>query len=179
MSESRHVFPASSRLLHWLMAILVLTMLFVGAGMAATVSRRYAWLVAIHEPLGIAVLVLVIIRFANRLLHAPPALPAALPEWQRQAAQASHHLLYALMLLLPLVGWAMQSAAGYPLVILGWLRMPPIMAHDATLYALLRYAHTWLAYLLFATFLAHLGAALLHALIRRDGVFQSMASWRP
>jgi hypothetical protein len=46
------------------------------------------------------------------------------------------------------------------------------------LYALLRHAHTYLAFLLFATFLAHLGAALLHALIHRDGVFASMAPWR-
>jgi cytochrome b561 len=45
-------------------------------------------------------------------------------------------------------------------------------------YAVLRHLHTWLAYLLFATFLAHLGAALFHFLIRRDGVFESMASWR-
>ena len=95
----------------------------------------------------------------------------------------SHHLmililLYALMLIMPLVGWGMLSAARYPIVLYGPLRLPPILPHDLTLYAWLRDLHTDLAYLLFATFLAHFGAALFHGLIRRDGVFGSMASWR-
>jgi len=46
------------------------------------------------------------------------------------------------------------------------------------LYAVLRTAHTVLAFLLFATFIAHFSAALMHALIYRDGVFPSMASWK-
>ena len=60
------------------------------------------------------------------------------------------------------------------LLLLGPLQLPPILPHDEILYAWLRLLHTYLAYLLFATFLAHLGAALTHALIFRDGVFQSM-----
>jgi cytochrome b561 len=87
-------------------------------------------------------------------------------------------LLYALMFALPLVGWAMLSAAGNPIVLLGTWHLPPILPHSANLYALLRPLHTVLAFAFFATFLVHLGAALTHALIFRDGVFQSMASWR-
>ena len=82
------------------------------------------------------------------------------------------------MFALPLVGWAMLSAARYPIVLYGSLQLPPILPQDAALYAALRGAHTVLAYLLFLTFLAHLGAALTHALIFRDGVFQSMASFK-
>jgi cytochrome b561 len=63
-------------------------------------------------------------------------------------------------------------------VLYGRLHLPSILPHNVMLYAELRMAHTYLAFLLFATFLAHLGAALLHALIYRDGVFQSMTSWR-
>jgi cytochrome b561 len=96
----------------------------------------------------------------------------------RLAAKASHILLYALMLILPLVGWGMLSAARYPIVLFGALHLPPILPHDLALYAWLRPLHTDLAYLLFATFLAHLGAALFHGLIRQDGVLSSMASWR-
>jgi cytochrome b561 len=62
-------FPAFSRLLHWLMAVMVLAMLFIGVGMAASVSERYHLLVSIHRPLGIAILVLVVIRFINRLFN--------------------------------------------------------------------------------------------------------------
>jgi cytochrome b561 len=170
-------FPAISRFLHWLMAIVVLSMLLIGFGMVATESNRYHVLVSIHKPLGIAILVLVIIRFVNRLLNPPPPLPASLPGWQRMAAGASHYALYALMFSLPLVGWGMLSAEPYPVVLAGSLRLPPILPQNATLYAWLRQLHTVLAYLFFVTFLVHFGAALLHGLVRRDGVFESMASF--
>jgi hypothetical protein len=71
----------------------------------------------------------------------------------------------------------MLSAAPYPIVLYGSLRLPPILPQNPALYASLRQLHTDFAYLLFAVFLAHLGAALLHGLIRRDGVFESMALW--
>jgi cytochrome b561 len=74
----------------------------------------------------------------------------------------------------PLVGWAMLSAAGYPIALIGTFHLPPIVPHDMALYAFLRSLHSVLAFALFATFLLHLAAALTHALIFRDGVFKSM-----
>ena len=171
-------FPILSRLLHWLMAAMILAMLFIGIGMVATVSKRYELLVSIHRPLGIAILVLVVVRLVNRRLNPPPALPDTVPPVQRWAAKASHILLYALMVAMPLVGWGMLSAERYPIVLYGPLQLPSILPHNVALYAWLRSLHTYLAYLLFFTFLAHFGAALFHGLIRRDGVFESMASWR-
>ena len=171
-------FPAASRLLHRLMAPMIVAMLFIGVGMAASLSARYELLVSIHRPLGIAILVLCLLRIVNRLINPPPELPETIPSAQRFAAKASHILLYALMFIMPLVGWGMLSAARYPIVLYGPLRLPPILPHDLTLYAWLRDLHTGLAYLFFATFLAHFGAALFHGLVRRDGVFASMASWR-
>jgi cytochrome b561 len=174
MKTARTHFSLPSRLLHWLMAAMILAMLFIGAGMVASVSERHQWLVSIHKPLGIAVLVLAAVRLAVRLVRGAPPLPADLPAWQKLVAHGSHVLLYALMFLLPLVGWGMLSAGGYP-VVAGPLRLPPILPADPLLFALLRKGHTVLAYLLFLTFLAHLGAALFHGLIRRDGVLSSMA----
>ena len=178
MTAPHDRFPLVSRLLHWLMAALILAMLFIGAGMAASVSERYALLVSIHRPLGIAILILVAIRLVNRWVNPPPPLPNSIPPVQRLAARASHLLLYALMVVMPLVGWAMLSAARTPIVLWGPLQLPPILPQDPVLYATLRHLHLYLAYLLYGTFLIHLGAALLHGLIRRDGVFGSMASWR-
>jgi cytochrome b561 len=171
-------FSAVSRLLHWLMALMILAMLFIGVGMAASVSPRYDLLVSIHRPLGIAILVLVVIRILNRLISPPPALPDSVPPLQRLAAKASHLALYTLMVVMPLVGWGMLSAARYPIVLYGPLRLPPILPHDLILYGWLRQLHTGLAFLLFAIVIAHLGAALFHGLIRRDGVFDSMAALR-
>ena len=172
-TTSEHfVWPA--RLLHWLMAAMVLAMLFIGAGMVSTVDAKHDWLLAIHKPLGIGILLLVIVRIVVRLRHRPPALPADLPAPMKLAAHASHWLLYALLLAMPLIGWAMLSAGGYPVMLGSSLRLPAILPFNPALFAWLREAHRYLAYLLFLTFLAHLGAALYHGLIRRDSVLPSM-----
>src|SRR5271157_1671786 len=99
-------------------------------------------------------------------------------EAMRRVWSDENRTTYGLMFVLPLVGWGMLSAARYPIVLYGSLQLPPILPHDAALYAVLRTTHTVLAFLLFATFLAHFAAALTHALIYRDGVFPSMASWK-
>jgi cytochrome b561 len=130
-------FTALSQILHWTMAVMVLAMLFIGIGMVASLTD-YHWLVSIHKPLGIMILILVAIRLVNRLLSPAPPLPEGMPAWQRFAAHASHVVLYALMFALPLVGWGMLSAARYPIVLYGPLELPPILPHDAALYAVLR-----------------------------------------
>ena len=147
--------------------------MFIGIGMVSSVSA-YHQLVVIHKPLGILVLILVAIRLVNRLINPPPPLPDAMPAWQRFAALGSHVLLYALMFAVPVVGWAMLSAAGYPIELVGTVHLSPILPPDRALYGVLRPAHTVLAFLLFGTFLIHLGAALTHALVFKDGVFRSM-----
>ena len=69
-------FTALQRLLHWLMAVCILTMLFIGVGMVSTVMPKYLTLVSIHKPPGIAILVLALIRLAVRLRYGAPPLPA-------------------------------------------------------------------------------------------------------
>ena len=171
-------FNAVARVLHWLMAIMILAMLFLGAGMMTSLTHR-PWMINLHRPLGIAILLLVMVRLYNRLKHSPPPLPATLPSWQKLGAHISHVALYALMVALPLIGWATLSAAGYPVTMFGGLALPPIVPVSAVWYGFLRDAHSVLAWLLFATVLAHLAAALIHGWIYRDGVFSSMAKGRP
>ncbi|MFJ4064514.1 cytochrome b [Pseudomonas sp. NPDC089996] len=164
------VFHPLARLVHWLMAMLIISMLFIGVSMVGDLSQRHPLLVELHKATGLALLVLVIVRIGLRLTLPHPPLPADLPALQRFAAGASHLLLYGLMLAMPLLGWAMLSAGGYPRP----LQLPAIAPHDLQVYAVLRQAHGWAGYLLFATVLVHLGAALMHALVRRDGVLRSM-----
>ncbi len=176
--SATHRFTPLARLLHWSMALMILAMLFIGTGMIAGEPERYSALVLMHKSVGIAIFTLALLRLLYRLWHPAPPLPADLPGWQRFAAKASQVLLYALMLGLPLVGWAMLSAGDYPVTLYGGLQLPPILPANLALYAGLRGLHAMLAWLLFAIFLLHLGAALFHGLIRRDGVLTSMASWR-
>ncbi|BAU74297.1 cytochrome b [Metapseudomonas furukawaii] len=177
MSKATHFSPLL-RAIHWLMAAGLLAMLFIGVSMVTDLSPRHSVLVALHKPLGLILLALAVLRLIVRLARPVPALPASMPRWQRRLAGLSHLLLYGLMIALPLVGWAMQSAAGNPVVLNGSLVMPPIAPRDADLHGWLRLAHTVLAYLLFAGILAHLAAALHHALILRDGVLSSMTTGR-
>jgi len=172
--NASNAFHPVARVLHWTMAVLILTMLFVGVGMVSTVSEKHEWLLAIHKPLGAAIFILALIRLGFRLRHPPPPLPADMPPLMRFLAHASHWVLYALMLALPLVGWAMLSAGGYPISLGGPLHLPPLLPANYAAFAWLREAHRYLAYLLFFTVLGHMSAALYHGLIRRDEVLPSM-----
>jgi cytochrome b561 len=172
-------FSPGQRALHWLLAGMIITMLFVGVTMVSTVAPVHEILISVHKPLGIAILVLVVLRIGLRLRRGTPPFPADLPWWQVRVAQASHWVLYALMVVMPLLGWSMLSAGGYPVVLFGPLHLPPIAPHNDTLHALLWTAHASLAYVFFLTILLHFSAAMFHALVRRDSVFASMAPWLP
>lgn len=168
-------FTPLQRFLHWLMALCILAMLFVGVGMVSTVAPKYLGLIVLHKSLGIALLILVVIRIGVRLRDGAPALPSDLPAPMKLAAQLSHYLLYGLMFVMPLLGWAMLSAAAYPVVLIGGVRLPPILPQSDRWHTLLWDAHHYLGLVFFAVVLLHLAAALYHALVRRDGVFSAMS----
>jgi cytochrome b561 len=168
-------FTPLQRALHWLMAACILTMLFVGVGMVSTIAPKYLPLIAFHKSLGATILVLALIRLGVRLRYGAPPLPTDLPEPMKLAAHLSHYVLYGLMIAMPILGWAMLSAANYPVVLFGGMHLPAIAPESESLHTLLWDAHYYLAFLFFAVVLLHLAAALFHALIRRDGVFQTMA----
>jgi cytochrome b561 len=176
MIGGRRRFTPLQRLLHWLMAVCILAMLFIGVGMVSTIMPRYLTLVSIHKPLGIAILLLALVRLAVRLRQGTPSLPADLPEPMKLAAQLSHYAFYVLMTGMPLIGWGMLSAADYPVVLFGGVQLPAILPQSRSLHALLWNAHFYLAFAFFALILLHVAAALFHALVRRDGVFDAMAS---
>jgi cytochrome b561 len=176
MPNQRTQFTALMRILHWTMAAMVLTMLGVGVTMVASLAD-YHVLVSIHRPLGVAILILVVVRFVVRRLSRLPSFPPTMSRLERRAAAASEYTMYGLMFALPLVGWSMLSAAQYPVMLFGSVHLPFILPHDALLYAILRRTHTVLAYLLFLTILAHFGAILFHTLIVRDGMLLRMVPW--
>ena len=171
--QPRTQFALQSRILHWLMAAMVLAMLFIGVTMVASLGD-YHMLVAIHRPLGIMILILTAIRFVNRICTKLPPFPPTMSRQERFLASSSEKLLYALMFAQPLVGWGMLSAGHYPIEMFGSMHLPPILPANPTLYSVLRKAHTILAYLLFLTFLAHL-SAVFHTLIIRDRLLDRMA----
>jgi cytochrome b561 len=169
-------FAWTSRVLHWLMAAMVIAMLYIGVGMMASLAG-YHRLVAVHRPLGIAVLALAVVRFINRRLMPLPDFLPTVSLRERVVVTWSERLLYALMFAQPLVGWGMLSAERYPIVLVDALHLPPILPHSLRLYELLRTAHTVLGYLFFAMLLAHLSGVLLHTIVLRDGLLWRMVPW--
>lgn len=177
MNIVRQQFTASMRFFHWLMAALVLAMLCIGVAMVASLGN-YHVLVSIHRPLGILILILVVLRFVNRSFSTLPPFPPTMSSQERRIAHASELLMYTLLFVQPLVGWAMLSAARYPIVMWGPVHLFPILPHSVMLYAVLRKAHTVLAYFLFLAIIAHFGAVLFHTLIVRDRLLNRMVPWK-
>jgi cytochrome b561 len=168
-------FTPLQRVLHWLMAVCILAMFFIGVGMVSTLAPKYLPLIAIHKSLGTVIFFLVLIRVVVRWRYGAPPLPADLPAPMKLAAVLSHYILYALMIVMPLLGWSMLSAANYPVVLYGGVHLPMILPHSDSLHTVLWNAHFYLAFVFFAIVLMHLAAALFHALVRHDSVFEAMA----
>jgi cytochrome b561 len=166
-------YPLRTRILHWLTAILVFSMLLIGFAMVNSIGS-YASLRAVHMTLGIVVLVIVVVRAANRFTHRVPKLPDTVGWLEHKLVLGSELLLYALLLAQPLVGWAMVSATGKPVDIFGSLSLPRIAPFDADLYFFLRQTHSVLAYTLVIVIAAHVSAVLLHTLTLRDGMLSRM-----
>ncbi len=142
--------------------------------MVSTIKPKYLTLVSIHKPLGVLILVLALLRLIVRWRYGAPPLPPDMPEPMKLAARLSHIFFYLLMIAMPLIGWAMLSAADYPVVVAG-IHLPAILAPNPQLHSVLWNAHRFLALCFFALILLHLAAALFHALLRRDGVFEAMS----
>ncbi|MGY3037017.1 cytochrome b561 [Bradyrhizobium sp. USDA 4354] len=175
MTSVPHRFAPIQRLLHWLMALCIIAMLFIGVGMVSTVAPKYLPLVLIHKTLGVALLVLVLVRLALRLHLGAPPLPADLPPAMKLGARLSHLLLYGLMIVMPLLGLGMLWAASYPVVLYGGIQVPALLPQSDRVHTLLWNVHVSLGLAFFALVLLHLAAALFHALVRRDGVFATIS----
>lgn len=175
-AAARPRFTLASRLLHWSMAAMVIAQLILGLTMV-TALAYYRLLLAIHRPLGLAILAFAVVRLVNRLTHRPPPFLATMGPLERRITTWSEYLMYALLLAQPVIGWAMLSAARYPITIYGRIHLPGIAPYDITLFTLLRSWHTVLALLLFLTFTAHAGAVFFHTMILRDGILDRMALW--
>lgn len=162
--------------LHWALAVALAGCFFLGLYMADLPFspqriRLYNW----HKWVGSTILATTVLRLLWRLTHRPPE-DIPMPPWQRRASRAAHHLLYLLCLAVPLVGWAYSSSAGFPVVVFGVLPLPNFVPADKGLAAAIKPWHKSLAWTMALLVLAHIGAALKHQFIDRDGLLSRMWS---
>ncbi len=165
--------------LHWILAIALMAIFGVGLYMADLPFspqrlKLYNW----HKWAGVTILLLSAVRVLWRLTHTPPALPvkvsATMPVWQQLAYHATHGALYALFFIVPLVGWAYTSAAGFPIVLFGVLPLPDFVTADKALAELIKPWHEITAFAMAGLAALHIAAALKHHWVDRDGLLQRM-----
>ncbi|MDD5248037.1 MAG: cytochrome b [Rhodocyclaceae bacterium] len=173
MSAPRYTRTAI--VLHWLIALLIFGTFPLGLYMADLhLSPLKLRLFSYHKWIGISVLLLAVLRLLWRATHRPPPLVAGMPRWQQIAAHATHHLLYLLVLIVPLSGWLMSSALGVPVVWFGVLPLPDLIGKDKALGETLKLVHEGLNYTLLAVVAVHVAGAVKHQLIDRDGTLARM-----
>lgn len=176
-------YTAVAIALHWLLALAIVGMFGVGVYMtdlpiSPLRMKLYNW----HKWAGVTFLALTVLRVLWRVTHRPPVLPVAvsqaMPTWQTQAYHATHHIMYALFFVVPLIGWAYSSAAGYPIVWFGQIALPDLLAKDDAMAELIKPLHELSAFALMGLAALHVGAALKHHWVDRDGLLQRMLPGR-
>ena len=164
---------------HWLLALAIVGSFSVGLymsdlPMSPTRLKLFNW----HKWAGITILALSALRLMWRLAHRPPA-DVPMAAWQQRAAHLTHVALYVLFFAVPLAGWAYSSAAGFPIVVYGVLPLPDFVPVDKAWAEAFKLLHKTLAFSLAALVLAHIGAALKHQFIDRDGLILRMWPRKP
>lgn len=187
MSEGTRRYTRVAIVLHWLSALCVLGLIGMGLlmvhGDLAPLHRfqLYQW----HKSVGITVLLLTVLRLAWRLGHKPPAHPDGMPARERRAAAVAHLTLYGLLVGLPLVGWALVSLSPFaiPTVLFGRIPWPHLplsgLVDPAAGEAVMKRVHAYGAWFLGLLVLLHVGAALRHHWVLRDGVLRRMSFVTP
>ena len=171
-------YGSVAMVLHWAMAIVLIVLTAMGLYMVNLPDAGYdtekITLILVHKAIGMVALVLVALRLLWRLRSALPELVPGLAEWQQVLARFVHLLFYALMFALPLTGWVMSSAGGYPVSFFGWFDVPDITDLNDWLFRLSIVVHRWLAWMLAVLLALHAGAALHHHWHLRDDTLRRM-----
>jgi cytochrome b561 len=169
-----NTYSRTARLLHWSVAAFILVLVPVGFLMGRIGSTPWTGtLYSSHKLAGFLVLWLVILRLAYRLLKGAPTAAKSLKPWEITVSSSVHWALYVLLLIVPLLGWMGTSAFG-ALTVYGVFSLPAVTGIDKDAAKLWLLWHGWLAIGLSILMALHIGAALNHALIRKDGVFHRM-----
>ena len=161
--------------MHWLVAALIFCTLPLGIYMHdLPLSPLKLQLISYHKWLGVTIFLLVLVRLTWRATHTPPALPDSMAVWKQRAAHGVHHLLYALMVFIPISGWLMSSATGFQTVWFGVIPLPDLIGKDKEFGQFLLELHQRLNFLLIALVGGHIVAALKHHFIAHDNILTHM-----
>ena len=174
-SAESPIYTATARVLHWLTAVLVLTMIPIGLVMANfSLGPTGDVLYDIHRSFGAVLIPIILVRLAYRLAHPPPPLPDDIPTPQRLAANLMHWALYILLIVQGFVGWIATSAYRAPIKVFWLFELPPIWPVDQPFSERMFGWHRLLGITMAVLICMHIGAALYHHFVRKDDVLMRM-----
>jgi cytochrome b561 len=175
-AENNPGYAGTAKTLHWTIVALLIVQ-FVLAWTMPEIRRdtKPDTLINLHLSFGALLLGLAVIRLGWRAVHGEPPPQDGVPPWQLQSARIVHWLLYALLFVVPILGWINASWRGFAVSLFGLIELPKLMATRAPGFRWTGDLHGLLAnYLMLALVGLHVAAALYHYFIRRDGVLQRM-----
>lgn len=168
-------YGSVAKFLHWLMALLILGMLALGFIMSDLErTPEKLKLYNIHKSLGMIILAVAGVRLLWKAMNIQPVLPASIPKFERFLAHAGHATLYVLMFAMPLSGWLMSSAAGFPVSVFGWITAPDLVSPAPGLKGFFNETHETLAIVIAVVAGLHVLAALLHHFHSHNNVLRRM-----
>lgn len=173
-------YTRTAVLLHWLVAILLLCQFALG-WYFETIPRSdpaRGYFLNLHKSTGLLIGLVILLRLGWRLTHSPPPLPASVPGWQQQAAAASHYLLYALMLVMPLSAYIAANFSRFGIHFFNKVQLAPWGVDSKALYGIFNQVHVVSSWLLLALVTVHVLAAFKHLLLDHDSVFSRMLPQR-
>jgi cytochrome b561 len=163
-----------TRVIHWGMAVAILGTLGLGAYVVRMeVGLGNLWLYGLHKSLGLSLLLLVVVRIVWHRISPPPAPMGGVAAWQMRLAYGAHGGLYALMVAVPVTGWAGSAATGLDVVWWGWT-VPRVVPVSEGLAEGMMAAHGWLTTALMAVVALHVAGALWRAVGHGDGTVRRM-----
>lgn len=164
-----------SKAFHWVIAVLVIALLAVGLIMAdMETNPDKIKLIGLHKEFGIVVLALAALRLGWKILDVSPLMPKSVGKLAVIGAKSVHFLLYVLMFAMPVSGWMMSSAAGFPVSVFGLFTMPNLVEPNKELRHDLSELHEIFAWGLISLISLHVLAALFHHFYYKDNVLTRM-----
>ena len=172
-ASTRSAYDATARTLHWLTVLLIAMQFVIGWTMPDIhKGTQPVGLIAWHLGVGSTLLAVMVVRVMWRLTHKPT--PDDLPPVLSIVSRVTHFLLYAALLVVPLLGWINASSRGWTVRLLGVVPYPSLSTPGSTFGHAMGDVHGILAWVLFALIGLHVGAALFHRLVLKDHVLQRM-----
>jgi len=166
-------YNKTARLLHWLMAFLILSNLILAIFMDDAQKPLRSTLFGVHISFGVMILTLIILRIIWTFTHKSPAMPETISPIENKIAKGVQHLLYLLMFIVPMMGYLMINSKGFPVSFFHLFSMPVLMSKNPELHELFENFHVILGWTLGAFVLIHIAAAIKHKRAN-NGVFERM-----